>query len=118
MIFQMKIFNQNYSGQVLQLRKNEFLKFFRRTKKKTPFQKLSIRKTIRNETYALISGKSRKKIGIFGAPNYDLIEGYKTDESDVCSIFKQYSIRLSKLYIKDVFIESPEVFMNEMLGKI
>ena len=66
----------------------------------------------------MISGKSPRKIGIFGAPNLDLIEGYKTDEFEVYFIFKWHSLRLSKLYIKDVFIQSPEVFMNEMLDKI
>lgn len=99
-------------------KKTHFSKFFRNTSKIQPFQNLIISKTISYEQVAVIIGKSTRKIGIFGAPNYDLIEGYETENFEVCFLFKWHDAKLSKLYVKDVFVQSPEVVLEEMISQI
>ncbi len=79
---------------------------------------IKIKKIIGNEKFGIITGSSLSDKGMFGTPNADLIKGHKTNKFEFCFVLEWKVNKLSKIYVNDTFVQTPETVMNDWIDQI
>ena len=99
-------------------KKESFLKFFTMKDAIETCMNINITKIIGNDNFGIITGSSLSNKGMFGTPNADLIKGHKTNKFEFCFVLEWKVNKLSKIYVNDTFVRTPEIVMNDWIDQI
>ena len=80
--------------------------------------KFEIDQIIGNEEHVVVTGISSRKVGIFGSPNIDIIEGNEVSGFEFCLLFEWQNNKLSNMYLNDCSVQTHETVMKEWIDQI
>ena len=80
--------------------------------------KFEIDQIIGNEEHVVVTGISSRKVGIFGSPNIDIIEGNKVSGFEFCLLLEWQNNKLSNMYLNDCSVQTHETVMKEWIDQI